>query len=72
MESRMVRVEVKIETIEKTLEKATRILEELVKAEIHQMETQARVKNIEANLSRLNWMVITAVIGAILTLVIKG
>ncbi len=46
MESRLVRVEVKVETIEKTLEKATRILEELVKVEIHQMETQARVKNI--------------------------
>lgn len=72
MENRIVRIEVKLEMMEKTLEKTVNILEELVKNEVHTRELEKRIISIESALSRVNWMVITAVFGAILAIVIKG
>lgn len=72
MENRIVRIEVKLEMMEKTLEKTVNILEELVKNEVHTRELEKRIISIEGSLSRVNWMVITAVFGAILAIVIKG
>lgn len=72
MENRVVRIEVKLEMMEKTLEKTVNILEELVKSEAHNMELEKRLARVETALSRLNWMVITAVFGAVITLVVKG
>ncbi|MGE4510633.1 MAG: hypothetical protein AB7D43_06000 [Sulfurimonadaceae bacterium] len=72
MENRIVRIEVKLEMMEKTLEKTVNILEELVKSEVHNQELNKRLAKVETSLSRLNWMVITSVFGAVLALVIKG
>lgn len=71
MESRVVRIEVKLEMIEKTLEKTTDILEELVKSEIQQREIEKRIAKIENSLSKLNWMVVSAFVGGMLSLVLK-
>jgi len=71
MESRVVRIEVKLEMIEKTLEKTTDILEELVKSEIQQREIEKRIAKVENSLSKLNWMVVSAVVGGVLSLVLK-
>ena len=72
MENRVVRIETKLEMIEKTLERTTDILEELVKSEVQQKETEKRISKIEATLSRLNWIVLTAVFASILNIVMKG
>jgi predicted transcriptional regulator len=72
MENRIVRVEVKLEMIEKTLERTTDILEELVKSEVQQKEIEKRISKIEATLSRLNWIVLTAVFASVLNIVMKG
>ena len=72
MENRIVRVEVKLEMIEKTLERTTDILEELVKSEVQQKEIDKRISKIEATLSRLNWIVLTAVFASVLNIVMKG
>lgn len=71
MENRIVRVEVKLEMIEKTLEKTTDILEELVRSEIQQREIEKRITKIENSLSKLNWIVISTVVAAILALIVK-
>jgi hypothetical protein len=71
MDSRIVRIEVKLEMIEKTLEKTTDILEELVKSEIKQQETEKRLTKLENSLAKLNWIVISTVATAIIALVIK-
>jgi len=71
MESRVVRIEVKLEMIEKTLEKTTDILEELVKSEIQQREIEKRIAKVENSLSKLNWMVVSAVVGGVLSLVLQ-
>jgi predicted transcriptional regulator len=68
---KIAKMEVKLETIEKTLERTVDILEELVKSEVHQHEIEKRITKIEGTLSRLNWIVITAVFGAVLALVIN-
>ena len=72
MENRVVRIEVKLEMIEKTLERTTDILEELVKSEVQQKEIEKRISKIEATLSRLNWIVLTAVFVSVLNIVMKG
>jgi septation ring formation regulator EzrA len=72
MENRIVRIEVKLEMMEKTLEKTVNILEELVKSEVYNQELNKRLAKVENSLSRLNWMVITSVFGAVLALVVKG
>lgn len=72
MENRVVRIEVKLEMIEKTLERTTDILEELVKSEAQQKEIEKRISKIEATLSRLNWIVLTAVFASVLNIVMKG
>ncbi len=72
MENRVVRIETKLEMIEKTLERTTDILEELVKSEVQQKEIEKRISKIEATLSRLNWIVLTAVFASILNIVMKG
>lgn len=72
MENRIVRIEVKLEMMEKTLEKTVNILEELVKSEVHNQEINKRLIKVENSLSRLNWMVIISVFGAVLAIVIKG
>lgn len=71
MENRVVRIEVKLEIMEKTLQKTVNILEELIKSEVHQQELEKRIQKIEAIISRLNWMIVAAVGGAVLNLVIK-
>lgn len=71
MENRVVRIEVKLEMMEKTLQKTVNILEELIKSEIKQQELEKRIQRIETIISRLNWMVVAAVGGAVLNLVIK-
>lgn len=68
---KIAKMEVKLETIEKTLGKTVDILEELVKSEVQQHEIEKRIAKIEGTLSRLNWIVITSVSGAVLALVIK-
>lgn len=68
---RVVRIETKLEIMEKTLEKTVNILEELVKSEAHQIEQEKRIARLESIVVRLNWMLVTAVGGAILSLVIK-
>ena len=45
MENRVVRIETKLEMIEKTLERTTDILEELVKSEVQQKEIEKRREN---------------------------
>ena len=72
MENRVVRIETKLEMIEKTLERTTDILEELVKSEVQQKEIEKRISKIEATLSRLNWIVLTAVFASVLNIVLKG
>lgn len=72
MENRVVRIETKLEMIEKTLERTTDILEELVKSEVQQKEIEKRISKIEATLSRLNWIVLTAVFASVLNIVVKG
>ena len=72
MENRVVRIEVKLEMIEKTLERTTDILEELVKSEVQQKEIEKRISKIEATLSRFNWIVLTAVFASVLNIVMKG
>ncbi|MDD3467488.1 MAG: hypothetical protein PHE67_10095 [Campylobacterales bacterium] len=72
MENRIVRIEVKLEMMEKTLEKTVNILEELVKSEVYNQELNKRLAKVENSLGRLNWMVITSVFGAVLALVVKG
>lgn len=68
---KIAKMEVKLETIEKTLERTVDILEELVKSEVHQHEIEKRITKVEGTLSRLNWIVITAVFSAVLALVIN-
>lgn len=72
MENRVVRIEVKLEMIEKTLERTTVILEELVKSEVQQEEIEKRISKIEATLSRFSWIVLTAVFASVLNIVMKG
>lgn len=72
MENRVVRIEVKLEMIEKTLERTTVILEELVKSEVQQEEIEKRINKIEATLSRFSWIVLTAVFASVLNIVMKG
>ena len=72
MENRVVRIEVKLEMIEKTLERTTDILEELVKSEVQQEEIEKRISKIEATLSRFSWIVLTAVFASVLNIVMKG
>lgn len=72
MENRVVRIEVKLEMIEKTLERTTVILEELVKSEVQQKEIEKRISKIEATLSRFSWIVLTAVFASVLNIVMKG
>ena len=43
-----------------------------LREEDSQKRQNARIEQIENTLSRINWMVITAVVGALLALVIKG
>lgn len=71
MENRVVRIEVKLEMMEKTLSKTVDILEELIKSEVQQKELEKRIGKLESIISRLNWMIVLAVGGAILNLVIK-
>ncbi|MBE0491119.1 MAG: hypothetical protein IBX44_02585 [Sulfurospirillum sp.] len=71
MENRVVRIEVKLEIMERTLQKTVNILEELIKSEVQQKELEKRIQSLETIISRLNWMVVAAVGGAILNLVIK-
>lgn len=71
MENRVVRIEVQLEMMEKTLSKTVNILEELIKSEVQQKELEKRIHKIETIISRLNWMVVAAVGGAVLNLIIK-
>lgn len=70
MEDRIVKIEVKLEMMEKTLAKTVDILDELTKNEVRQEELERRISKIESIIAKLNWMVIAAVVGAILGLVI--
>lgn len=71
MENRIVKVEVKLEMMEKTLQKTVNILEELIKSEVHQKELEKRIQKLETIITRLNWMMVVAVGGAVLNLVVK-
>ena len=50
----------------------TEFNEHIKREEDSQKRQNARIENIENTISRLNWMVITAVVGALLAIVIKG
>ena len=71
MENRITRVEVKLEMMEKTLSKTVDILEELTKSEVYQKELEKRIAKLESIVTRINWMLVSAVVVAILGLVIK-
>lgn len=71
VENRLVRIEVKIEVMEKAIEKTVDILAELVESKVANREMEKRITKLENALNRLNWIVITAVVGALTGLVIK-
>ena len=71
MEKQIARIEVKLEQVEKEILYIKECLKKEYGSKENQDELKERITKIEINLSKLVWIVLTAVITAILYLVIR-